>query len=89
MTAYSMVIVGKVQGVFFRTYAKQVADRLGLKGWVKNMGDGSVSVHAEGETDTLKEFEEWCRRGPPSAKVEDVRCDAAEEEGYKGFYIRQ
>ncbi|MEK7218699.1 MAG: acylphosphatase [Patescibacteria group bacterium] len=88
MTAYTVIVTGHVQGVFFRAHAKQAADRLGLKGWVRNSEDGTVEIRIEGEKEALKEFEEWCRKGPPDAEVEDVRCDAVEEEGYEGFYIR-
>ena len=52
-------IYGQVQGVFFRSYAKEVADRLGLVGWVKNNPDGSVETVAEGSKEKLEEFVKW------------------------------
>jgi len=65
-------IEGRVQGVYFRASAVSEAQRLGLKGWVRNSPDGSVEVVAEGELGMLKELETWCRRGPAGARVERV-----------------
>jgi len=62
-------IEGKVQGVWYRVSAKQAADRLGLKGWVSNNPDGTVSIWVYGEEAQVKQFKEWCRKGPPNAAV--------------------
>ncbi|MBI1812439.1 acylphosphatase [Candidatus Peregrinibacteria bacterium] len=83
-----MRIIGSVQGVFFRARAKQVADELGIKGWIRNAEDGSVEIHAEGTEDALKKFEQWCHRGPPGAKVERVEVQEVPEEGCEGFEVR-
>ncbi|MGZ6125704.1 MAG: acylphosphatase [Myxococcales bacterium] len=73
MTRADVVVTGRVQGVFYRHSAQQEAMRLGLVGEVRNLPDGSVEVIAEGPRDRLEEFVAWCRRGPPSAEVENVR----------------
>lgn len=62
-------IRGIVQGVNFRWHTKSEADKLKLTGWVKNEGDGSVLVCAQGEDVPIKEFTDWCAHGPDSAKV--------------------
>jgi acylphosphatase len=67
------VVSGRVQGVFYRGSAQQEAMRLGLVGEVRNLPDGSVEVVVEGPKDRVEDFIAWCRRGPPSAEVEDVR----------------
>jgi acylphosphatase len=67
-----LIIKGKVQGVWYRASAKEQADILNLKGWVKNNIDGSVTVVAEGEENVLKSFIEWCWQGPPASKVSDI-----------------
>jgi acylphosphatase len=72
----SILISGRVQGVFFRATTKNKADELGIKGFVKNLGDGSVYIEAEGNQDQLIAFESWCRKGPPRAQV--VRMDITE-----------
>lgn len=67
------MISGRVQGVCFRAYAIEEAQRLGLTGWVKNRGDEKVEALAEGPRDKLKEFEAWCHRGSPASEVADVQ----------------
>jgi acylphosphatase len=80
MPAKLLRISGSVQGVFFRANAKELADHLGLTGWARNDDDGCVSIHMEGPHDAMKEFEEWCHRGPPAAKVSSVEsADEAEQ----------
>lgn len=76
-------ISGRVQGVFYRAYTRDKARQLGLRGWVKNLGDGRVEAVFEGDEDKVKEMIEWCWEGPPYAKVEDVEVHW---EGYKGEF---
>ncbi len=68
-------ISGEVQGVFFRRSAKGQAEKLGVVGWVRNRNDGSVEVVAQGEKDKVDKFIEWCKKGPPFAKVENVEVE--------------
>ena len=68
-----IVIKGWVQGVFFRASAQQEGLQLGLTGEVRNLPDGSVEAIVEGERSAVDDFVAWCRRGPPSAEVEDVQ----------------
>jgi len=74
-------IFGQVQGVFFRSHAKEVADRLGLVGWVRNNSDGSVKVLAEGPKGKLEKFIKWCQVGPSGAQVEKVDVDWYQRSG--------
>jgi len=64
-----IIIRGLVQGVCFRHYCRQQAERLDLKGFVRNNADGSVEAVAEGEDESIKSFVAWCRRGPATARV--------------------
>ena len=66
-------IFGKVQGVFFRAHTQKAAQKLGLRGWVRNTEDDCVEITAQGEKSALEEFIEWCRKGPDSANVEDIK----------------
>jgi acylphosphatase len=70
----SLIINGRVQGVFFRLKTQQVALAQGLTGWVRNNPDGSVECLAEGDKDKLEEFIKWCQQGPDRAEV--VKVDA-------------
>ncbi len=65
-------VFGRVQGVFFRHSARHEAEKLGLRGFVKNEDDGSVYMEVEGEEENIRKFVEWCRKGPPFANVERV-----------------
>lgn len=68
-------ITGRVQGVCFRAGTKNEADRLGLKGWVRNQTDGSVEALFEGEPDVVAQMTEWCRKGPYPARVDQVQTE--------------
>ncbi|MBI2912092.1 MAG: acylphosphatase [Chloroflexi bacterium] len=67
-----VVLRGRVQGVYFRQSAQEMARRLGLSGWVRNNSEGSVEAVAEGPRDALEQFVAWCRRGPPGAYVQEA-----------------
>jgi acylphosphatase len=76
-------IEGYVQGVFFRANTRNVAQRLGITGWVRNLPDGRVEAVFEGDEEKVKKMIEWCWRGPPGAEVTNV--DVISEE-YKGEF---
>ncbi len=80
-------IYGKVQGVWFRANTKEMADKLGLCGWVRNLSDGNVEAVFEGDDETVKKAIEWCHHGPPLARVEKVDIKYEEPAGEKGFRI--
>lgn len=71
-------ITGSVQGVFYRTNAQEQAQKLGITGWVKNDQDGGVSICAQGEEKTLNSLIEWCKEGPPGAKVTNIETTSEE-----------
>ncbi len=79
-------VTGLVQGVFFRYTTRKVARKLGLKGYVKNMPDGTVYIEAEGEENDLKQLLQFANTGPPHAKVENVEYEIRDADNkYKGF----
>ena len=65
-------VEGRVQGVGFRFFVQNVADRLQLTGWVRNKGDDRVEVYAEGQAEKLNQLLDALRRGPSSAMVTHV-----------------
>ena len=69
------IVIGKVQGVAYRTYVQEAATELGLVGYVQNNADGSVEVVAQGLPDTLKEFVEYLHEGSLLAQVESVAIE--------------
>ena len=66
------VVRGRVQGVSFRYYTQQRAKELGLKGWVRNMPDGTVEVTAEGERHVLEDLLDFLHKGPSGAQIMTV-----------------
>ena len=83
-----VVISGKVQGVFFRATTKQVADTLGLCGYVRNETNGSVVIEVEGEDEMVNKLIDFCHHGPAGAVVEKVSITLGTESGYVGFEIQ-
>jgi len=70
-----IIVSGKVQGVCFRLYTEQEANRLGLKGYVRNCADRTVEIVAEGEPEALLSLEKWAHQGSPSARVSQVKVN--------------
>ena len=84
-----ITVAGRVQGVFFRANTREVAQRLGLSGYVRNLPDGRVEVVAEGEEEALRKLVDWCHEGPPLARVERVEVRWENPTGeFSGFHIR-
>ena len=78
-----------MQGVSFRYYTIQTANRLGLTGWVANRRNGTVETVAEGPRDKLSELLTFLHRGPPSAWVERVEANwQAPTDELKDFKVR-
>ncbi len=68
------LISGRVQGVNFRSWTKNQADNLGLKGWVRNLDDGRVEVLAQGKEDDLQTLKGRLTQGSTFSRVENVEC---------------
>lgn len=66
------IVYGRVQGVFFRDFTRKEAERLCLKGWVRNCRDGTVEVVLEGDDEKVAEMLHWLQHGPPEARVDEV-----------------
>lgn len=82
-------ISGYVTGVFFRYHTQELAQRLSVKGWVRNLRDGRVEAVFEGEREQVEEMIKSCHRGPPGATVTDVEVKWEEHRGeFSGFEVR-
>jgi len=87
MSSARFLVSGKVQGVFFRASARNEAVRLGLHGHARNLSDGSVEVVATGSDEALRELEQWLRKGPPAACVDEVIRRQHDGEVQRGFFV--
>ena len=87
MRTVHLIIKGKVQGVYYRASARDVANELGVTGWIKNMPDGNVEALVSGNGERVMKFVEWCRKGPKNAEVIDVEINDSNERPSTGFRI--
>ena len=82
-------ISGRVQGVFFRSETRHEAKKRGVKGWVRNTSDGRVESVFEGEEEKVEELIEFCKRGPPGARVANIDVTWEDYTGeFRDFEIR-
>ena len=70
-----ILVSGSVQGVFFRASTREQAQRLGVTGWVRNLLDGQVEAVLEGDRESVIQLMNWCRKGPPGARVTDLKVE--------------
>jgi acylphosphatase len=89
MHHYQITVSGKVQGVWFRKSTQDKARELGLRGFVRNQPDGSVYIEASGSPEVLSEFIDWCRQGPPMARVDGIAAHPfTPETPFEEFHVR-
>ena len=88
MKHYNITISGRVQGVGFRYSTRNFARHTGIKGFVKNTYDNKVYIEAEGDEKQLKEFIDWCYKGPVNARVDNVSVIPGEVNGFDEFEVR-
>lgn len=84
-----IIVEGMVQGVFYRASTRDAAQKLGVKGWVKNMPDRTVHALFQGDPETLEKMINWCRQGPPASRVDNVHTETIEvKKEYNTFEVR-
>src|SRR6202042_15078 len=86
--AIRAVVVGTVQGVGFRAAVLAQARGLGVMGWVRNVEDGAVVLHAEGPAAAIEALTAFLREGPLGSKVRDVTMEEVKIEGHEQFALR-
>ena len=74
------LVLGRVQGVYFRHSTRLEAEKLALRGMARNLADGSVEILAGGDATAIGQLRSWLRHGPPHARVDEVRETAAADE---------
>jgi acylphosphatase len=87
--ARRFAVMGRVQGVGYRYFVQEAADREGVTGYVRNLPDGSVEAWVEGEAEAVVRVERAIRMGPGGARIKNVHVDDEEPGGgYKQFSIK-
>jgi len=80
-------VVGRVQGVGFRFATRSAAINYGITGCCRNLPDCSVEIEAEGDPQQVALFIEWCRQGPPRARVDVISMSELPPAGFSTFKI--
>ena len=88
MIARRVVVSGRVQGVWFRESTRRTAEAAGVRGWVRNKGDGTVEAMLEGPGDAVNRVIAWCHEGPRRAEVVRVDVFDAPVEDFDEFLVR-
>ena len=88
MSAKRILVSGRVQGVFYRNWTVSEARALGLCGWVRNLRSGEVEILAVGPDEAIAALCDKCHRGPPAARVAELRIEEAEAETLDRFEKR-
>lgn len=85
-----LLIQGRVHGVGYRANTRRMANKLNLKGWVRNLRNGDVEMIVEGSEVEVDRLIAWCHRGPTSAYVSKVRVDKSEAiHEFDGFAVKR
>ena len=87
MTARRGIVRGRVQGVGYRFFAERAARELDVRGWVRNLPDGTVETLAEGEDEAVARYFERLRQGPRGSRVEAVVEEEASASNFLSFEI--
>ena len=82
-----LYINGTVQGIFFRQFVKENAERYNVKGFVRNLEDGRVEVFAEGNQEEVEKLIELCKQGPRHSKIDNVEIKEEKFQDLKEFKL--
>lgn len=84
-----ITVSGRVQGVAYRYYARDIAYQLGIKGWIRNLDNGDVESIIEGPKKSVEKMIDWYKEGPRLAIVENIEVDWLPYSGvYNQFQIK-
>ena len=87
MKTLKIFIEGTVQGVFFRKFIQANAEKLRLKGFVRNLDDGRVEIIVEGKDENTNEMVRVCKRGPAHSEIKEVEVEEIKHHGFDDFNI--
>ncbi len=82
-----LYINGIVQGVFFRRFIKENAEKLNVKGFTRNLEDGRIEIFLEGNVDEVRKMIELCKKGPRHAQIKKVEIKPERFQGLKDFKV--
>lgn len=88
MSVREYIVIGRVQGVFYRATTKRYANQLGVTGFAQNQADGTVLVVAQADDAVLEAFIDKLRQGSPLSRVDEVRIRQLEQGNFSQFEVR-
>ena len=80
-------ITGTVQGVFFRAFIKENAEKYNVKGFTRNLEDGRIEIFLEGDADNVNRMIEICKKGPKHSQIRNVEIKAERFQDFKNFKV--
>ena len=80
-------ISGSIQPRFFNQFIKENADKLKVKGFVRNLEDGRAEIFIEGDNDSVEKMSSICRRGPQHSMIRNVEEKQEKFQDFKDFKI--
>jgi acylphosphatase len=80
-------ISGTVQGMFFRNFIKENAEKIGVNGFVRNLEDGRVEVFIEGDTESVSKMIGICEKGQRDSEIQNVEVKPEKHQGFRNFKI--
>jgi acylphosphatase len=80
-------ISGTVQGLFFRQFIKDNAERNNIRGFARNLDDGRVEVFIEGDNENVDKMVDLCQKGPKHAKIDNVEIREEKFQDFKEFKV--
>ncbi len=82
-----LYITGTVQGVFFRAFIKENAERHNVKGFVRNLEDGRIEIFLEGNSEDVNKVIELCKKGPKHSIIRNIEEKPEKFQDFKGFKV--
>jgi len=82
-----LYITGTVQGVFFRAFIKENAEKLNVKGFTRNLEDGRIEVFIEGDSEAVNKMTELCKKGPKHSQIRNVEIKPERFQDFKVFKV--
>lgn len=82
-----LYIQGIVQGVFFRSFIKENAERYDVKGFIRNLEDGRIEIFLEGNSDNVNKMIELSKKGPKHSQIKEVETKPEKFQDFKSFKI--
>lgn len=87
MKTLRIKIKGVVQGVFFRKFVKENADKLSVRGFVRNLEDGRIEMVIEGKDEKVNELLEICKKGPKHSEIKEIEVEEIKHQGFQDFKV--